>query len=154
MYTLVRKRERARSSIPLGFISIALFVCLKLLHLLFPVLQVALPLCSVFKLLVVLNHTVTAMTILPKKKTEQQKDSDNEQSSDHSASPHGASGHIAHSSPHPLESPYDDSFSPHHHRGSPETFYHRCVCVCLFPTANRSSVVYLECGSCCFSLYT
>ena len=68
------------------------------------------------------------MTILPKKKAEQQKESDNEQSSDHSTSPHGASGHASHSSPHPLESSYDDSFSPHHHRGSPETFYHRSVC--------------------------
>ena len=66
------------------------------------------------------------MTILPKKKAEQQKGSDDEQSSDHSASPHGASGHGAsHGSPHQLDSPYDDSFSPHHHRASPDTFYHR-----------------------------
>ena len=67
------------------------------------------------------------MTILPKKKAEQQKGgSDDEQSSDHSASPHGASGHGAsHGSPHQLDNPYDDSFSPHHHRASPDTFYHR-----------------------------
>ena len=71
------------------------------------------------------------MTILPKKKAEQQKGgSDDDQSSDHNASPHGASGHGAsHGSPHQLDDPYDDAFSPHHHRGSPDAFYHRYTCI-------------------------
>ena len=94
---------------------------------------------EIVKKQVFFNLGRVAMTILPKKKAEQQKDSDNEQSSDHSASPHGASGHASHSSPHPLESPYEDSFSPHHHRGSPETFYHRSVGLSLSLSLSLSS---------------
>ena len=61
---------------------------------------------------------LVVMTILPKKKAEQESDSDGDHStgSPHNASPHGAAGHP------PLSSPNSPEEVGYH---SPDGFYHR-----------------------------
>lgn len=63
------------------------------------------------------------MTILPKKKVEEESDSDGDNSTGgpDESSPHGAAGHD------PLASPNTPEEVGYH---SPDGFYHRCVVLC------------------------